>query len=63
MSNPYVHTYDPPTPMQDHAYQIFEDILQYPEIGITLGTKDIPHLLEILEAVPLEEIDQYRRKM
>ena len=44
-------------------YQPLEDVLDYPSFSIKLGVKDIPVLLEILEAVPQEEIDRFRRKM
>ena len=49
--------------LQDHVYQPFADVLPYPEFSITLGVKDIPNLLDILEAVPVEDIEQYRIKM
>ena len=44
-------------------YQPFEDVLPYSDFSITLRVKDIPFLLDILAAVPLEQLLQYRRAL
>ena len=44
-------------------YQPLEDVLPYHEFSIMLRVKDVPDLIQILEAIPLEDLEQYRRMM
>ena len=44
-------------------YQPLEDVLYYPDFSLTLPIRDIPQMLEILEAVPHEQRLQYRRNL
>ena len=48
---------------QDHVYQPLSDVLDYDDFSLTISIKDMPHLLEILEAVSLEDLERYRRNL
>jgi hypothetical protein len=52
-----------PVIVQEHVYQSFEDVIPYSDFAITLSVRDIPYLLQILEAVPFEQIIEYRKQM
>jgi hypothetical protein len=49
--------------VQEYVHQAYADVIPYADIAITLSVKDMPNLLQILEAVPFEQIIEYRRQM
>ncbi len=49
--------------VQDYVYQPFDQIIDYSTIGLTLRVKEVPLLLDILQAVSHEEIQGYRRAL
>ena len=39
------------------------DVLDYSAFSIILRVKDLPNLLDILAAIPLDQVQSYRREM
>ena len=44
-------------------YQPFHDVLPYADFSLTLRVRDVPHLLDLLKAVPHDQLMQYRRSL
>ena len=40
-----------------------DDVLHYPDFSLRLPKSDVPQLMEILRAVPPEQIQKYRRNL
>ena len=53
---------DPPS-HQDYVYQPFHDVLPYSDFSLTLRVRDVPQLLDLLKAVPYDQLMQYRRSL
>ena len=53
---------DPPS-HQDYVYQPFHDVLPYADFSLTLRVRDVPQLLDLLKAVPHDQLMQYRRNL
>ena len=52
-----------PPSHQDYVYQPFHDVLPYSDFSLTLRVRDVPQLLDLLKAVPYDQLMQYRRSL
>jgi|LauGreDrversion2_5_1035112.scaffolds.fasta_scaffold43963_2 hypothetical protein len=53
----------PPTLLQDHVFQPFEDMIPYEEFSVRVAKRDIPNLISILRAITEEEQRKMRLRM
>ncbi len=52
-----------PVTVQEHVHQAFDDVLPYQDFSLVLAIKDMPNFLDILDAVPKEDILRYREEL